>query len=138
MEPLALTPLLLHSVLADKTADRTIWSVCFSPDGRLLATGAGDGVVRVSFRTLMLAIKIAIIIIFEANAQHNATFGALDLGYREEENTQQIPRSHQGCLLARFLHGREIPRLWVGRSYDEDLGCGGRVVEDPWKQGQRS
>ena len=53
MRPLVLTPSLLHSVLADKTAGKFIWSVCFSPNGKLLATGAEDGVVRVSSRTFI-------------------------------------------------------------------------------------
>jgi len=71
-------------------------------------------------------------------AQHDATFGTLDLEYRQEANPQQIPRSHQGGLLGRFLVRREIPRLWVGRWYDEDLGDGGRVVEDLCNHRQRS
>ena len=86
MGPLALTPSLLHSVLAHENAGGNFWSICFSPDGELLATGAADGVIRVSSRTFMLAIVIAIIIIFEANAQHGTTFGALDLGYQQEAN----------------------------------------------------
>jgi len=71
---LALTPSLLHSVLVDETADYTgvlyIWDVSFSPDGKLLATAAKDGVIRVSSRTFMLAIVIAVIVTFEPNAQH--------------------------------------------------------------------
>jgi len=137
MGPLALTPPLLHSVLADEPVGKIIQSICFSPDGKLLAIGAEDGVVRVSSRNLMLAIVTAVTIIFEANAQHSATFGALDLGYRQEANPQHIPGSHRGGLLGRFLIGREIARLWVGRWYDEDLGYGGRVVEDPCKHRQR-
>jgi len=137
MRPLALTPSSSHSALVDENTNRFIWSVCFSPDGKLLATGAEDGVVRVSSRTFALAIVIAVTIIFEANAQHGATFGTLDLGYRREANTQRIPGSHQGGLLGRFLVGREIPRLWVERWY-EDLGDGGRVVEVPCKHRQRS
>jgi len=128
---MALTPSLLYSVLVDETASAIIWSVCFSPGGRLLATGAKDGVVRVSPRTPVLAIVVAVIVIFEPNVQHSTTFGALDLGYLWEANPQHISGSHQGCLLARFLVGREICRLWVGRWYDEDLGCDGWVVEDP-------
>ena len=128
MGPLALTPSLLHSVLADETAENFFWSVCFNPDGKLLATGAEDGVVRVSSRTPALAIVIAVTIISEAKPQHDATFGTLDLGYRHEANPQRISGSHQGGLLGRFLVGREIPRLWVARWYDEDLGDDGRVV----------
>ena len=75
--------------------------------------------------------------IFEANAQHGATFGALDLGYFQEANPQQISGSRQDGPLGRFLVGWKIPRLWVGRWYDEDLGYGGRVVEDPCKHQRR-
>jgi len=83
MGPLALTPSFLHSVLAREPVDKIIRSVCFSPDGKLLAVGAGDGdgVVRVSSRTFMLAIVAAVTIIFEADAQCSTTFGTLDLGY---------------------------------------------------------
>ena len=132
---MALTPLLLHSVLVDETADNTndlyIRSVCFSPDGKLLATGAEDKTIRVSSRTLMSAIIIAVMIIFEPNAEQRTTFGALDLGYRQEANPEHIPGPHAGDLLARFLVGREIDRLWVGRPYNEDLGYDRRDVEDP-------
>jgi len=82
--PLVLTLSLLYSVLVDETIDHTdvmyIWDVCFSPDGKLLATAAGDKVVRVSSRTFVLAIATAVIIIFEPNAQHRTTFGAPRFG----------------------------------------------------------
>jgi len=77
MGPLALTSSSLHSSLTDETADKHFWSVCFSPDGKLLATGVWDGVIRVGSKTFVLAIVIAVTIIFEANAQHGATFGSL-------------------------------------------------------------
>jgi len=130
MGPLALTPQFLHSFLIDTNANEYVWSVCFSPDGKLLATAAEDGVVRVSPRTFMLAIVFAVIVIFEANAQYRTTFGALGLGHRQEASPQQIRGSHPGHPLGSFLVGREIHRLWVGRSYNEDLGYDGRVVED--------
>ena len=114
MGPLTLTPSLLHSVLVVGTADELIWRVCFSPDGKLLATAGKEGVIRVSARTFILAIVIAVITIFETNAQHSATFGALDLGYRQGANSRQVRGSHLGDLLTYFLVGREIPRLWVG------------------------
>jgi len=122
----------------DETAEKFIWSVCFSPSGKLLATAASDGVVRVSSRTFVLAAVVVVTIIFEANAQHGATFGTLDLGYCHEANPQRISGSHQGGLLGRFLVKREIPRFWVVRWYDEDSGDDGRVVEDPRKHRQRS
>ena len=92
MGPLALTSSLLHSVLVHETTSRAILSISFSPDDKLLATGAEDGVVRVSS---ILAIVIVVIIVFEANAQHRMIFGALDLGYRREANLQNIQGSHQ-------------------------------------------
>jgi len=88
MGPPALTPSLSHSVLVHETEGNFIRGVCFNPDGKLLATGAWDGVVRVSSRTFVLAIFIPVIIIFEPNAQHRSTFGPLDLGHRQEANPQ--------------------------------------------------
>jgi len=94
MGPLGLTPSLLHSDLVPKTPGGRVYSVSFSPDGKLLATGAEDGVVRVSSRIIILATVIAVIIIFGANAQNRMIFGALDLGYRQEANLQNIRESH--------------------------------------------
>jgi len=111
--PLVLTPLLLHSVLVVGTADELIWRLCFSSDGKLLATAGKEGVIRVSSGTFILVIVIAVITLFEANAQHSATFGALDLGYRQGANPRQVRGSHLGDLLAYFLVGREIPCFWV-------------------------
>jgi len=78
---------------------KCVRSVSFSPDGKLLATGAQDGVVRVSSRIIILAIVIAVIIISEVNAQHRMVFCVLDLGYRQEANLQNIQGSHQGSPL---------------------------------------
>ena len=69
--------------------------------------------VRVSSRLLMLAIVIVVFVVFEANAQHRTTSGALDLGHLQEANPQQFPGSHPADLLAHFLVGWEIDRLWV-------------------------
>jgi len=134
MGPLALTPSSLHSDLVHK---RDVLSVFFSPDGKLLATGAQDGVVRVSFGTLMLAIAIAVIIILEADAQHRTTSGALDLGHCQEANLQPFQGTHWADPIARFLVGREIDRLWVGRSYGEDLGYDRRIVKVPCNDRQQ-
>ena len=79
-----LTPSLLHSVLFDETADNAdetyIMSVCFSPDGKLLATAGGDKVVRVSSGASVLVIATAMVITSEPNAQHRTTFGAPRFG----------------------------------------------------------
>ena len=95
MGPLALTSSLLHSALVHETTSKAILSISFSPDDKLLATGAEDRVIRVSSRIFMSAIIIVVIIVFEANAQHRMIFGALDLGYRREANLQNIQGSHQ-------------------------------------------
>ena len=113
MGPLALIPSLLHSTLVHKAAVEFILSVCFSPDGKLLATGAMDGVVRVSSGTFMSATAIIAIIVFEKNAQHRTTSGALDLGHCQEANPQQIQGSHKCDPLTCFLIRREIAYLWV-------------------------
>ena len=81
MGSLALTLSLFPSVLVDEpTAGYRgllhIWDVCFSPDGKLLATAVQDGVVRVSSRTVVLVITTLVTIISEPNAQHGTTFGA--------------------------------------------------------------
>ena len=85
MGPLALTPS-LHSDLVHEATSNYIRSVSFSPDSKLLATGAVNGVVQVSSRIIILVIVIAIIVIFGANAQHSTFFDTLDLGYRQEAN----------------------------------------------------
>jgi len=121
---LALTLSLLHSVLVHETSE-SVLSVCFNPDGKLLATGARDGAVRVSSRTFMVATVITVVIVFKANAQHRTASGTLDLGHCQEANPQHIPGSHPVDLLARFLVGREIDRLRVVRWYDENLGYDG-------------
>ena len=136
MGPLALTLSFLHSALVDETTTAYIVHVCFSPDGRLLAAGATDGVIRVSCGTFILAIVI-IVIIFEVNAQRSTISGALDLGHHQEAITQQFPGSHPDDLLGRFFIGREIDCLWVGRWYGEDLGYYGRIVEDSYSDRRR-
>ena len=114
MGPLALTSSLLHSALVHETTSGAILSISFSPDDKLLATGAEDRVIRVSSRIFMSAIIMVVIIVFEANAQHRMIFGAPDLGYRREANLQNIPGSHQGSPLGHFLVGWGVGFLWVG------------------------
>ena len=85
MGSLALTLSLFPSVLVDEPTVEYddllhIWAVCFSPDGKLLATAVEDGVVRVSSRTFVLVITALVIIISEPNAQHGTTFGAPRFG----------------------------------------------------------
>ena len=63
----------------------------------------------------MSVVVLAVITTPKANTQHNATFGTLGLGCCREANPQQILWPHSGDLLARFLVGRKVPRLWVGR-----------------------
>ena len=114
MGPLCLTPSSLHSNLDHGTVRRRIYSVSFSPDGKFLATGAGDGVVRVSSRIIVLAIVIAVVVVFEASAQHRMVFGALYLGYRQEANLQKIQGSHRDSPFSHFLVGWGVGFLWVG------------------------
>ena len=111
--PLALTPS-LHSDLVHEATSKYIRSVSFSPDGKSLATGADDAVVRVSSGTFVSAIVIVVIIVFEANAQHSTFFDTLDLGYRQEANLQNIPGSHRYSPLGHFLVGWGVGFLWVG------------------------
>ena len=94
MGALALTSSLLYSALVHETTSEAILSISFSPDDKLLATGAEDSVIRVSSRIFMSAIIIVVIIVFEANAQHRMILGPLDLGYRREANLQNIQGSH--------------------------------------------
>lgn len=58
---------LLSSVLADDAAgkdDLYIRSVCFSPDGKYLATGAEDKQIRVSFASVGLKFALLSLIFF--------------------------------------------------------------------------
>ena len=85
MGSLALTLSLFPSVLVDETTTEyddalCIWAVCFSPDGKLLATAGDDMVVRVSSRNFVLVITTLVTIVFEPNAQHRTTFGAPRFG----------------------------------------------------------
>ena len=111
--PLALTPS-LHSDLVHGATSRYIRGVSFSPDGKLLATGADDAAVRVSSGTFVSAIVIVVIMVFEANAQHSTFFDTLDLGYRQEANLQNIQGSHRFSPLGHFLVGWGVGFLWVG------------------------
>ena len=112
------------SILVHEPADGGdfhVTSVCFNPSGRLLATGAEDGIVRVRFNICPLchwAISPA-----DRNANTPRIFCIPDLGYCQGANPRLIPGSYPGSLLARFLMGRQIDRFRIGRSHGKDLGC---------------
>ena len=116
-----------YSVLVHGTADNMedlfIMSICFSIDGKLLATGAGDGIIRVRsiVYTLHSCHNIRCFRI-EMRAHHAGIFGATDLGYRQEASPQHVPGSHSRDLLSRVLVRWEVDCFWVGRPHNEDLG----------------
>jgi WD40 repeat protein len=59
--------------------DLYIRSVCFSPDGRYLATGAEDKMIRVSWSECIVCLHIA-----------DTEVG---LGYPEQDDSQPVQRS---------------------------------------------
>lgn len=73
-------PHLLSSVLADDAAgkdDLYIRSVCFSPDGKYLATGAEDKQIRVSVALVVLIFTLSSLFFFsllESNANALSPF----------------------------------------------------------------
>ena len=85
---------------ATKTGDLYIRSVCFSPDGRYLATGAEDKQIRVSRCLLYLQSLLSL-----------SAVGVIDLGHRQETYPEYVRRPPAGNLLPRLLERRALDRV---------------------------
>lgn len=88
--------------------DLYIRSVCFSPSGLYLATGAEDKVIRVSLRFAYYSKKLLILY--------------LGLGYQQPPDQAPVHRSRARHLLARLRSQRQDYRLWQWRSKRTPVG----------------
>lgn len=88
------------SVLVDeaatKTGDLYIRSVCFSPDGKYLATGAEDKQIRV--RPFLPGLCVIVFDIADIYGKMCALL-YVDLGHCQAENSALVRGSHAGDLL---------------------------------------
>jgi WD40 repeat protein len=82
----------MTSVLADESVsgdgDLYIRSVCFSPDGKFIATGAEDRQIRVGD-----IYSLSLLDLVDLTAR-------IDLGSFSKTNSHSIARTHTGYLLA--------------------------------------
>ena len=120
MEP---QTLICHgSLLVDETMSTlySVWKACFSPDGMLLAVASTDQVIRVCSGPCAFHNRVTISIL-EPRCSMHCGLWALGLGYHQEANHPQTPRSHSMASLGRILVRREAGHLSIDGLYSEGL-----------------